>query len=894
MDWLRRIIRRSAGREQDLTREIEAHLRAEAEEQISSGLSPEEGRFAALRQFGNVALVREEVRAGWRSRWLDALSQDLRYGMRGLRRKPGFALIMVLCLALGIGANTAIFSVLNAVLLRPLPVAHPKQLFALDISESKFRAPQRFSYPLFEEMRTVAGDGIAAMSRVARMYGRLESESEQETERVQLVSGEYFALLGLSPAAGRLLSPSDNIAIGEHPVAVVSHAFWQRKWGGATGMLGQSLNLNGAVFTIIGVAPAGFNGLWLESPVDIWIPLMMQAAAHYQQNFSSSNADEDKPWPDQEGIRWLDLFVRTSGNLPALSGVFQHWLDRQAAQMGNASERRLFLQQRLVLDPIGGGYSNMRGQILRPLYVVAAMVALVLLIACANSANLMLARGAARQREIAVRLSIGATRGRVIRQLLTETSILVAVAAALGITVAQLGGNFLVRAALGVPGSSPVTAALDWRVLAFSVAVSVLTIVLAGLTPALRTTEVDLDAAAKSGGRGAALESLRSPLKALVAAQIALIFVLLVAASWFSSGLRYLAQLNLGYEQDQLVTVWVRPELAGYAQQQLPGLHRRLVESLEATPGVPSAAYAVCGLASGCRNSSSVTIEGYQPAPGENSEIQENRVGPHYFTTVGMRLLSGRDFTERDTEKAPPVAIVNQAAARRYFPDGTAIGRRFGYGRANIEIVGIVADARVNSEREAARPMAFYPLAQGTVFGGCVEVRLAGDADARLRDIRQAVLKVDPKLPIDSIRTVRDQVNGNLRRDRLIVWLASLFGGLALALGCFGVYGTMSYAVARRTNEIGIRIALGAAPGRVFRVTFGESLTLLAVGLLAGAPLVIAAARPVSQVVVGVDVTDLRIPLLAILVVTAVAALAAYLPARRASRVDPMVALRYE
>lgn len=412
--------------------------------------------------------------------------------------------------------------------------------------------------------------------------------------------------------------------------------------------------------------------------------------------------------------------------------------------------------------------------------------------------------------------------------------------------------------------------------------------------PAIRASEVELEAAAKIGARGVLAKSRSEPQRFLVAGQIAFVFVLLVAAAWFSGSLRYLARLNLGYDQDQVVTVWLRPELAGYLQEQLPSVHRRLVESLEALPGVQSAVYAMCGLASGCRTSSSITVEGYQPAVGEDVRVQENRVGPHYFSTVGMRLLAGRDFTERDTERAPLVAIINQAAARRYFPNGNALGRRLGYGKPNVEIVGIVADARVNSEREAAPPMAFYPLSQGAAYGGCVEVRVPGNGTARIGEIREAIMKVDPKLPIDSIRTVRDQVNGNLRRDRLIVSLASVFGALALALACFGIYGTMSYAVARRTNEIGIRMALGAVPGRVFRLVFCESLALLGVGLLMGAPLIVAASRPVSRVVLGVDVGDPLIPAVAAFVVTGTAALAGYIPAWRASRVDPMVALRYE
>ena len=894
MNWPRWRIGSSAKRERDFQREIEMHLDAEAAEQGADRLSPV-GRRAALRSFGNVALVEEDVRDVWGYRWVERLSQDLRCAARGIRRHPGFALVIILSLALGIGANTAIFSVLNSVLLRPLPVAHPEELYALDITESRFRAPQRFSYPLFERMRGVAGDGIAAMSRVARMYSRTSREGEQEITRVQLVSGEFFEMLGLRPAKGRFLAPSDNVTVGTDPVAVVSHAFWQQKLGGSSDVLGRNINLNGAQFTIIGVAPAVFNGLWLESPVDVWIPLMMQAAAHYQQNFSSSDAEDDKPWPKQDGIRWLDVMVRRQKNLPALQGVFQQWLDRHANQVGSGIDRQLFLRQRLILDPLMQGYSNIRGQIEAPLYALAGMVSLVLLIACANSANLILSRGAARQREIAVRLSIGASRARVIRQLLTESLLLVAIAATAGITAANPGSSLLIRAALGSsPSGSPITASLDWRVLGFTLAASILAGLLCGVVPALRATDVQLDAAKKLGTPGLSAESRCNTQRLLVASEIAFVFVLLVTASWFSGSLRYLALLNLGYDQDEVVTVWVRPELAGYPQEQLPSLHRRLVESLEALPGAQSASYAMCGLASGCRTSSSITIAGYQPSAGENVQIQENRVGAHYFSTVGMHLVAGRDFTDEDKEKAPLVAIVNQSAARRYFPNANVIGRKFGYGKPNVEIVGIVADARVNSEREPALPMAFYPLAQGTVYGGCVEVRIAGDAAAHVREIREAVMRVDPGLPIDSTRTVRDQVNGNLRRDRLVVWLAYAFGALALGLACFGIYGTMSYAVARRTNEIGIRMALGAVPGRVLRLVFGECLVLLGLGLVIGAPLVLAASRPVSRVVLGVDVSDPLIPALAMLVVTLSATLAAYVPARRASRVDPMVALRYE
>jgi predicted permease len=373
-----------------------------------------------------------------------------------------------------------------------------------------------------------------------------------------------------------------------------------------------------------------------------------------------------------------------------------------------------------------------------------------------------------------------------------------------------------------------------------------------------------------------------------------LTFVLVAGAVWFSASLRYLAGLNLGYDQDHVVTVWINPQAAGYLQDQLPALHRRIVESVEALPGVRSAAVAMSGLASGSMWQSGITIEGYQPAPGEQPTIQQNVVGPDYFATVGMRVIAGRDFTERDNQERGQVAIVNEAAVRRYFSNGPVLGRRFGWDKPGVEIVGIVQDARVNNAHENAMPMAFYPLAQFKVYGGSLEVRVTSAPAARIREIRQALANVDRDLPIDRITTVRQQVDGNLRQDRLVTWLASLFGLLAMGLACFGIYGAMSYAVLRRTGEMGVRMALGAAPRRVFRMVLAESLGLLLAGLLAGTPLVVAAARAASKVVAGVDVNDPRTAIAAALAVAFAVALAGYFPARRASRLHPSAALRNE
>jgi len=888
-------------KEQELDDELRFYVETLAEEKTRAGMAPDEAFRAARIQFGGIEQVKEQVRDIRPEAWLAAFLQDLRYAARGLWNNPGFALVVVLSLAIGIGANTALFSVLNAVLLRPLPVPHPEQLFALSNPLSRSSVKNIFSYPMFERMRNVAGrNGIAAMSRVANVRVQVDGDRDPEPGSVQLVSGEFFDLAGLTPALGRMIAPEDNSRGGGQPVAVISHDLWHRRFGGSAGVLGRGVTLNGSHFTIVGVAPAGFTGMWLESRTDIWISLVMQQAVRYSQNFSANDADADKPWIDQEGIRWLNLVVRTRANAVALDGVFRQYIAQQAETIANSEMRRLVLQQRLSLDPIAQGFSNfLRRQFTGPLFALMAMVALVLVIACANTANLLLARANRRRREIAVRLALGAGRGRLIRQLLTESFLLASIAAAGGLIFSNGASELLVRATLGsTTGRMPFSTSADLRVLGFTIALSVLTTLLFGLVPAFRATRIDLEGALRAGARGVREGARINIQKLLVVSQMALTLILVVTAIWFSDSLRNLAQVRLGFDKEHVVTVWINPQSAGYPTDQLPQLYRRLVDGTQAVPGVRSAAVAACGLATGCRDISDIKIAGYEARPGEQVLVQENRIGLNYFSTVGMRLLAGRDFTGRDTNASPGVAIVSEAVARRYFPDSRAIGHRFGYtdtgAKADIEIVGIVEDARVNSAREEPPLMAYYPIQQSTVYGGSLEVRATGDPAARIAEIRKAVTGVDPNLPIDRITVLSEQVSGNMRQDRLIMWLTSTFGLLALGLGCFGLYGVMSYAVARRRGELGIRLALGAPESRLFRMVFSESLALIAAGLLFGLPLVFAVARVVSGILFGVKVNDPLPVALAALALTVTAALTTFFPARRASKVSPGVALRYE
>ncbi len=886
--------------EQDLDDELRFYVDTLAEEKTRAGMPPDEALRASRIQLGGIEQVKEQVRDVRPGAWLASILQDLRYAVRGIVNTPGFAVVIVVSLAIAIGANTALFSVLNAVLLRPLPVAHPGQLYALNMPLSRNSVKDIFSYPMFERMRDVtAANGIAALSRVMDTRVSVQGDAEPETDGVQLVSGEFFPLTGLAPALGRLLTPEDNRAPDGQPVAVISHDFWQRRFGGSSTVSGRGLTLNGAHVTIVGVAPAGFTGIWIESPTDIWIPVTMQQQVHYSQYFSAYDADFKRPWTEQETIFWLNLIERGKASQPALTNVFRQSAAQAAAQIGDPEARREVLRQYLAFDPAAQGFSALRARFATPLFAMMAMVGLVLLIACANTANLLLARGNRRANEIALRLSLGAGRMRIIRQLLTESFLLAALASAAGLGLARPAAGLLVRSALGANnGPAPFSTAADVRVLAFTVSMAILTTLIFGLAPAFRATRIDLEAALRAGARGVRDGSRFSTQKLLVVSQMALTLILIAGAIWFADSLRNLANVRLGFDKDHVLTVWLNPQSAGIPDSRLQEIYRQLVAGAEAVPGVRSASIAECGLASGCRNIADLRISGYDPKPDEKVAAEENFIDPAYFETVGMRLLEGRNFSDHDTKNSQPVAIVNQAFVRRYLSAGDAIGHRIGYtdtgAKIDTEIVGIVEDARVDSAREEAPVMVYYPVRQGAVFGGGLEVRVDGDPAVRIGEIRQAISRVSRAIPIRRITLLSEQVSGNFRQDRLIAGLTSAFGSLALGLGCFGLYGVMSYAVARRLGELGIRLALGAPGSRLFGMVFGESLLLITLGLAIGLPCVYAVSRAVAGILYDVKAGD---PLMvggAALILTATAALTAFFPAQRAARISPAAALRYE
>ena len=830
--------------------------------------------------------------------------QDVRYALRQMRKSPGFTLVAVLTLALGIGANTGIFTLVNAVLLKSLPVPDPEQLFLVRMSD-RLAENTRFSYPQFRDMRAALPQAasVAAMTWPSDFYANFGNR-QPEMVRGQLVSGNYFQTIETYPALGRLLTVDDDRTVGGSPVAVISYGCWQRRFGQDRNLIGRKIIVNGMPLEIVGVAAPGFFGAKAGTAPEFWLPTMMQSAVHYAQHYSQTEAAEfDKPWIAQQDISWLQLIVRVKSPqaLPqadaALNQLFRQDFERAVLKLTDPQERRAFLRTRLELEPGGRGLPSLRRSFSQSLTVLMGTVGLVLLIASANLANLLLARAAVREREIAVRLSLGATRARLVRQLLTECVLMSGFGAVLGVGVAYWCSAVLPKWASS--GATPISLNLapDARVLFFSTAVALLTGFLFGLAPAVQGTRVEPARALKASARGFAGSGRGWSLKqTLVASQVALSLVLLVGAGLFLRTLRNFSELDPGFDRDHILTVWLDTHMAGYKQEQLSALYERLIERVEAIPGVRSASLASCGLAIGCGDSSAIYLPGIPHTNGE-TDAQERRVSHHFFDTVGIPLVEGRDFATTDNEKTLAVTIVNQTFVREFLKDKNPIGQYFGYDTANdhrFQIVGVVKDARVNDIRESAPPMIYHSIAQDAIDVESLDVRTFADPSRLISQVRQAVRSVDPNLPIGGIATLAEQVSSNLAQQRLIARLTTIFGVLALGLACLGLYGVMSYTVARRTSELGIRLALGSTRWSALWVVLRESFIVIGAGILVGACLSLAGTRLVSSMLFGLSPHDPLTLAAAAMLLLLVSVASGLLPAWRAAQVDPMAALRHE
>jgi predicted permease len=838
---------------------------------------------------------------------MNGLLQDFRYALRQLLKSPGFSVVAVLTLTLGIGANTGIFTLVNAVLLKSLPVQDPGQL-VLVRQNDRLAENTRFSYPTFQSMRGALPQSasIAGMTWPADFYANM-GNGQPEMVQGQLVTGNYFQTLETHAALGRLLTPDDDRVGGGSPVAVISYGCWERRFGQEPSVLGRKLVVNGMPFEVIGVAAPGFFGAKAGTAPEFWLPVTMQSEVHYANHYDENEtAEMDKPWISQPGIRWLQFIVRVRDreDLPrvatAVNQIFRQDRERSVTGIKDGQERQAYLRARLELEPGGRGLSNLRRSFSQPLLVLMAMVGLVLLIACANLANLLLARGSGRAHEIAIRLSIGASRARLVRQILAECLLLSICGGLLGVAVAYWCSTVFPRWASSGATPIPLNLAPDARVLIFSTLIAVLTGIFFGLAPAMQGTRVEPVYALKASGRGFSGSGEAgkgwSFKQTLVATQVALSLVLLVGAGLFLRTLRNFAALDPGFDRDHILTVWLDTHMAGYKQQRLAPLYQQLIERVEALPGVRSAALSSCGLAIGCGDASDIYLPGVPHTNGE-TDSQERRVSQHFLATTGIPLLSGRDFATTDTEKSPAVAIVNQTFVRQFLHDNNPIGQYFGYDAANdhrFEIVGVAQDARVNDITESAPPMIYHSLAQDVIDVESFDVRTFGDPAALMPQIRQAVRSVDPNLPIGDITTVAEELANDLAQQRLIARLTAIFGAIALGLACLGLYGVMSYTVARRTSELGLRLALGASRNAVLWLVLRQTLVVIAVGIGTGLLLSFLAGHTVASMLFGLSPHDPATVLGAAGVLLLVAVGSGLKPAWRAAHVNPTESLRVE
>jgi predicted permease len=890
----------------DLDQDIRDHIDRETQDNIERGMSPDEARHAALRKFGNVRRVREDSRAVWMRRWLEELVQDLRYGLRMLRKSPGFSAVAILTLALGIGANTAIFSLVNAVMLQSLPVRNPEQLVVprwhahqspsnIDIGSygdcagNKKAAGEEggcaFSVPMLKELRnrTDLFSSVSAFAGPASLD--VNGNGAASIASGELVSGSYFQTLGVGAAMGRTLELADDLT-GAVPVVVLNYTYWKSAFGGAQNVIGRTIRLNGVVFEIVGVADPSFTRLAPGKSLDMWLPLaqVLPIGVHW-----SLGEDEARNW-------WLTLIARLApGMSRSRAEAATNVLYRNQTVTIPKPLFRDADEPRVTLMPAQEGLAGFRATLDDPLKLLMAAVGIVLLISCANIAGLLLARGASRQREVAVRLALGAGRGRVIRQLLTESVLLSLCGAALGILIAFWSARAL-AAFFAVNSYSPVLPDLrpDAKVLAFTAALALLTGIAFGSAPAFFGSRVNVSPALRNNVSGAlcAVRGSRGRFglgSALVIAQVALSVVMMIGAGLLLRTLEKLRSINPGFDPNNLVLFTLNPSLAGYKPTAITTLYEQLRGRLVALPGVTSVTYSSDALLVGSLHTSGQYLEGMKA--DDYLEVQMMGAGPDYFKTMHIPLLSGREFTAKDMDASQHAILVNEACARHFPGSHNVLGLHVGKGKDRREVVGVVADTKYDDMRKEDAPTAYMPLNDG---GATFALRTAIVPQAAMASVKQIVNEADENLPLVKLRTQSQAIDRLLFNERLVARLSSLFGILALVLTCLGLYGLLAYEVSRRAREIGIRMALGAQQADVLRnvVTRGAALTFTgaALGILAAAGVT----RYIGSMLYGVEPVDALTFVCVGALLTAVALAACWVPARRATRVDPMVALRYE
>ena len=899
MTWARRLwlrlqtLFRRDQNAQRLANEIQFHLDQQMAENLSTGMSPKEARSAAMRTFGNPTFLKEETRDTWGWAWLEQIVGDVRYGVRMLCKNPGFTAVAVLTLALGIGANTAIFSLINALGLRPLPVQKPEEL-VLIMPANERNGDWGFSYPLYEavrdENRTLAGVFVNAGGP---MNVSVDGQAELAPNGGEYVSGSYFSTLGVEAVAGRTFTPGEDRVPGQNPVAVISYGYWRRRFALSPSAIGETIYLNGVPFTIIGVTSPRFFGISVGRSPDITVPMTMYPLL----NSGSAELSNAGSW-------WLETVARLRPGVSAeqatadLSAIFEHYLEARGLQRLRTEGLRMKLRP--------GAWGLSPREKLAPFAItILTLVGLVLLIACTNVTNLLLARGAARQKEIALRLSIGAGRGRLMRQLITESFLLALLGGGAGFLFASWGTQGLVKL---MPDEVGLDLSPDSRVFLFAAGITVLAGVLFGLAPAFRATRMSLVQGLQGGVRQGQTQSSPNRLRnGLVVSQVMLSTVLLFAAGLLTHSLQELLSADLGFRPEHVLVLSVDPTLIGYHGPRLVNLYKDLLQHARAVPGVMSVSLSHNGLVTRATWGDIVSVPGYTPGPGKITESRFSPVSSDFFRTVGLPIVLGRDFRDGDNETASKVAIVSETFARQFFGEqngvqkalGQAIGLGVDQNLGQFQIVGVAKDSKQRNIDEPPSRVVYFPFLQAdlppsSMSHMTMEVRTASEPAAMTNAIRQELLAVEKNLPIYGVKTLTQQVEESLTEQRMFTWLVSLFGLLALLLASVGLYGVIAYSTVRRTGEIGIRVALGADRRDVLTMVLSEALRLTAIGVVIGLALAVATGRIFSSALYGVSTADPLTILGASVLMFVAAGLAGYLPARRAMRVDPMVALRYE